>query len=76
MARLIIAFRNEDDDCLIGFPSLEGQIEIMNSYGDAGVVEIDLGDRDDITVAQERWLNINPDVIAYQVSEGDLHNEE
>lgn len=79
-ARLLINYRLTNDatapDLLTGFPYLDGQEIIDEGYGDAGVIEIDLADRTDTTVAQEQWLDTNTRIIGYSIEASDLHETE
>ena len=79
MAILTINLRTNSDDAndlaLQGFPFMAEQFIISESNGDACVVEIDLGERDDTTAAQEQYLDTNPAVIGYGVTAQSLHNE-
>lgn len=79
MATLLINVRTNRDeteaDALTGFPFLDGQHVIDETYGDACVVEIDLADRIDTTIHQEQFLDTNPAVIGYSIESTDLHNE-
>lgn len=74
MTQLIINFRHEDEDALVGFPFMDGQAEIPTSYGDAGVVTVDLAGRT-TTPAQEQWLAGNSAIVGYEVVDGDLMDE-
>lgn len=79
MARLVINLTSAgiaDDDALIGFPCLPGQVPLEETHGDIGIFEIDLGDRDDTTAAQELYLNSNRYIIDWSVERGNLHETE
>jgi hypothetical protein len=56
----------EDNDILATFPYLDGQY-IVEEGRDYVVVE--LGDRDDTTVAQEQYLDTHDSVIRYSVEQ-------
>jgi hypothetical protein len=63
--QLVITLTDDAEDALQAFPFLDDQ-HIAEDYGD-GAVKITLGDRDDVTAAQERYLDANDDVIAYRI---------
>jgi hypothetical protein len=54
---------------------MDDQFVIQELYGDACVVEIDLGERADTTAAQEQFLNTSPAIVGYSVEPVNLHGQ-
>jgi hypothetical protein len=63
--QLVIELTHDAEDALQAFPFLDDQ-HIVEDYGD-GAVKITLGERDDVTAAQEQYLDANDDVIEYRI---------